>query len=83
MKLPKVSSFFWIGLILLVIGIYAQIKGSAFRFDAGVPPEPHEALYYIITGVVMIVNGLVHPLPSDEEKQASQNQREEAQTKPA
>ena len=60
MKLPRVSSFFWIGLILLGIGAYALYKGPSFMFDPGVSPEPYEAFYYLVIGVVMVVNGLIH-----------------------
>ncbi len=68
MRLPRVSSFFWIGVVLLGIGFYAMHKGPSFMFDAGVPPEPHEEIFYLIVGVIMIVNGLVHPLPMPEER---------------
>jgi hypothetical protein len=71
MKLPKINSFFWIGVILVAISLIAFSKGPSFRFDAGVPAEPHEAVYYLITGLVMIANGFVnpHPLPEEENKE--------------
>jgi len=67
MRVPRVSSFFWIGIVLLGIGFYALHAGPSFMFDPGVPPERHEAIYYLIVGVIMVVNGLVHPLPIVEE----------------
>ncbi|MDR3709933.1 MAG: hypothetical protein P4L33_16675 [Capsulimonadaceae bacterium] len=70
MKWPRVSSFFWIGLVLLGIGAYALFKGPGFMFDPGVPPEPHEALFYLAIGVVMVVNGVIHPTASVEEAAA-------------
>jgi len=67
MRLPQVNSFFWIGLALIAIGAFAIHRGAAFMFDPGVPSEPHEALYYLVVGVIMLVNGLVQstPAPSD------------------
>ncbi|HEY3329938.1 MAG TPA: hypothetical protein VGK19_07965 [Capsulimonadaceae bacterium] len=70
MRLPRVSSFFWIGIALVGIGCFAIHKGPTFMFDPGVTPEPHEAIYYLIVGVIMIVNGLVHPLPLNDEPSA-------------
>jgi|SRR5579883_2167277 len=54
---PRLSSFTIIGIILLAIGIYGLIPGTRFVFDPGLPAEPGEALYYILVGVLMIVNG--------------------------
>jgi hypothetical protein len=62
-RLPRVSSFFWIGVVLVGIAAYAMHCGSGFMFDPGVTPEPHEAIYYLIVGVIMIVNGLIHSTP--------------------
>jgi len=71
MRLPHVNSFFWIGLILIGIAVYSVVKRSTFQFDAGVPNEPYEGLIYFVVGVMMIVNGLVHPAPLVDEKQKS------------
>jgi len=60
MRLPRVNSFFWIGVALLGIGAYAMHRGPMFMFDPGVKPEPHETLYYLIVGVIMILNGFIH-----------------------
>lgn len=48
---------------LVVIGIYAIHRGPSFMFDPGIPPEPHEAIYYLIVGVVMMINGFIHSAP--------------------
>jgi len=63
MRLPRVNSFFWIGVALLGIGAYAMHRGPGFMFDPGVKPEPHETLYYLIVGVIMILNGFIHSNP--------------------
>ena len=63
MRMPHVNSFFWIGLLLIGIAIWSVVKKSTFQFDAGVPNEPHECLIYLAAGVLMIINGVVHPAP--------------------
>jgi len=68
MRLPHVNSFFWIGLLLIGIAICSLVKGSSFQFDSGVPNEPHESLIYLAAGVLMIINGVVHPAPMTSEK---------------
>lgn len=68
MRLPHVNSFFWIGLLLIGIAIYSFFK-PAFQFDAGVPNERFESLIYLVVGVLMLVNGLIHPAPAVEENQ--------------
>ena len=67
---PRLSSFNIIGIVLLAIGIYGLIPGTKFTFDPGVPPEPGEAFLYIVTGVLMIVNGFywMKPLPQPSTK---------------
>jgi hypothetical protein len=67
MRFSGLNSFFWIGVILLGIGGYALYRGPAFMFDAGVAPQPHEAIYYIIVGIVMIFNGFIHSTPLTDE----------------
>ena len=66
-RIPRLGSFFWIGLILLAIGLYGLYRGPHFMFDPGVQPEPGEAWYYLVVGVLMMVNGVVHPLPIPED----------------
>jgi hypothetical protein len=68
MRLPHVNSFFWIGLVLIAIAIYSVVKGPVFQFDAGVPNEAHEPLIYLGVGIMMLVNGLVHPPPLTDDK---------------
>lgn len=58
--MPRVSSFFWIGVALVAIGLFALYKGPGFMFDPGVTPEPHEAAIYLLVGVIMMVNGFIH-----------------------
>ncbi len=63
MRFFRLNSFTIIGLILVAIGAYGKIKGPSFQYDAGLPAEHLEWLYYIIVGVLMIVNGLILPRP--------------------
>lgn len=70
MARPRLSSFTIIGVVLLLIGIYGRIRGASFSFDPGTPTEPGEAYYYMLVGVLMIVNGffVMKPLPLPEQK---------------
>ena len=87
---PRLSSFTVIGIVLLVIGIYGLVPGTKFTFDPGVPPEHGEAFYYILVGVLMIVNGffLMKPLPQisskdDDKGQGGSGAQEETPVAPA
>ncbi len=56
------NSFTVIGLVLLVIGAYSLIKGAGFQFDSGLPAESGESWFYLLVGVLMVLNGVVQPL---------------------
>jgi hypothetical protein len=61
MRFFRWNSFTVIGLILVVIGAYGLLRGAGFEFDSGLPAEPREGFYYILVGVLMIVNGCIVP----------------------
>jgi hypothetical protein len=81
MRFVRWNSFTIIGLILLAIGIYGAIKGPSFEFDAGLPSEPREGLYYIVVGALMIVNGIMSPKPLPDS--ATTDKSTDSATKPA
>ncbi len=56
-----------IGAVLIVLGVIGVVKGNQFVFDPGQERDSAEAYYYLIMGVVMIVNGLVTPPPVPED----------------
>jgi hypothetical protein len=70
MRLPRVSSFSIIGTLLVLIGLYGLIKGPGFQFDSGVVAEHNEGFYYILVGVVMLINGFFFAPPLPEETAA-------------
>jgi uncharacterized membrane protein len=69
MPIPRLSSFTIIGLILILIGIYGLAHGPSFQYDLGVQAESGEGYYYLIVGIVMIVNGFFALPPTKEELQ--------------
>lgn len=81
MARPRLSSFTIIGILLLLIGIYGRIRGASFSFDPGMPAEPGEAYYYMLVGVLMIVNGFfwMKPLLAPAAENGDNGKTEEAQ----
>ena len=55
------NSFTVIGLVLLAIGLYSLIRGAGFQFDSGLPAEVGEPWFYLLVGVLMVLNGVVQP----------------------
>lgn len=84
MARPHLSSFTIIGVVLLVIGIYGRVRGAAFSFDPGTPTEHGEAYYYMLVGVLMIVNGffVMKPLPVESGQKNDTSNAEAQATKP-
>ncbi|HEX5323210.1 MAG TPA: hypothetical protein VFW40_05440 [Capsulimonadaceae bacterium] len=87
---PRLSGFTVIGIVLLAIGIYGLIPGTKFTFDPGVPAEPGEAFLYIVTGILMVLNGFfaMKPLAPPPTKDTSReipsvNEQEKAPVAPA
>ncbi len=80
MRFVRWNSFTIIGAILLVIGIYGKIKGSGFEFDAGVPAEPLEAVYYVVVGALFMVNGYIFGKPLVAQNPETPGNTEESKT---
>jgi len=71
--MPRLNSFSIIGVILIGVAIYALGKGVGFEFDPGVPSERGEPVFYLIVGVLMLVNGLVLPRQTADDEEAEQD----------
>ena len=61
------STFTVIGAILIALSFVGLIVGPRFVYDPGQPVTGREAWYYLIIGILMVVNGLLTP-PQPEEK---------------
>ena len=77
MKSRWLSTFTLIGVLLVVLGVIGlalQHTGSIFVFDPGQPPpadgQDHTALYYLVIGALMVLNGLVVPAATPTEAAA-------------
>jgi hypothetical protein len=64
---PRLSSFTIIGVILIFIAVYGILHGPSFQYDLGVVSDSHEAVYYIVVGVLMIANSFYALPPSPED----------------
>ena len=60
------STFTVIGAILIVLSIVGLIVGPHFVYDPGQPVTGKEAWYYLIIGILMVVNGLLTPAAPEE-----------------
>jgi hypothetical protein len=69
MRMRWLSTFTVIGVLLIGLGIVGLDMGSRFVFDPGQRPDSHEPWYYIVVGVLMIVNGVFTPPPAVDDKQ--------------
>ena len=74
------STFTVIGAILIVLSIVGLIVGPRFVYDPGQPVTGKEAWYYLIIGILMVVNGLLTPT-APEEKPASRTGSKSAVTR--
>lgn len=54
------NSFNLLGITLIVFAIIGFIAGDKFVFDPG-RPLSQAPIYYLVAGVLMIVNGLLQP----------------------
>ncbi|MCW3059677.1 MAG: hypothetical protein JWQ02_1498 [Capsulimonas sp.] len=62
------STFTVIGALLIVLGIVGLVMGTKFVYDPGQVSDGNEPWYYILVGVLMIVNGIFSPAPEPSEK---------------
>jgi uncharacterized membrane protein len=84
MRVRWFSTFTVIGVLLLALGVFAlvlQLLGKHFVFDPGQPPPANgpdrTSWYYIVIGILMIINGLVTPalLPGETPDHQSRNKQ--------
>ena len=68
MRSRWLSTFSLLGILLIVLGLIGLIIGPRFVFDPGQVADGHEAWYYLIVGALMLINGLVSPALTAEEK---------------
>ena len=68
MRSRWLSTFSLLGMLLIVLGIVGKIIGPRFIYDPGQIPDGHEAWYYLIVGALMLINGLVSPALTAQEK---------------
>lgn len=72
MRSRWLSTFSILGILLIALGIVGKIIGPKFIFDPGQIPDGNEAWYYMIVGVLMLLNGLISPaLTAEEKKEAA------------
>ena len=62
------STFTIIGAILIVLGIVGLILGPRFVYDPGQPVTGKEAWCYLVIGVLMVMNGVMTPVPEEKTK---------------
>jgi hypothetical protein len=59
-------------MLLILLGIVGKIIGPRFIYDPGQVPDGNEAWYYLAVGALMLLNGLVSPALTAEEKKEAQ-----------
>ena len=59
------STFTVIGAILIVLGIVGLVLGPRFVYDPGQPVTGKEAWCYLVIGVLMVMNGVLTPVPEE------------------
>jgi len=72
------STFTVIGAILIVLGIVGLILGPRFVYDPGQPVTGKEAWCYLAIGFLMVMNGVLTPVPDDKKEKP----KEAAKSKP-
>ncbi len=61
MRFRWLSTFTVLGALLLVLGVAGLVLGPRFIYDPGQIATGHEALCYLLVGVLMLVNGVLAP----------------------
>lgn len=72
MRSRWLSTFSLLGMLLILLGIVGKIIGPRFIYDPGQMPDGNEAWYYLAVGALMLLNGLVSPALTAEEKKEAQ-----------
>lgn len=70
MRSRWLSTFSVLGILLIVLGIVGKIIGPRFVYDPGQIAGGNEAYFYLAVGALMLMNGLISPAQTPEEKKA-------------
>lgn len=70
MRSRWLSTFSLLGILLIVLGIVGKVIGPRFVYDPGQVADGNEAWYYLAVGALMLLNGLIMPALTAEEKKA-------------
>jgi uncharacterized membrane protein len=83
MRSRWLSTFTVIGVLLIGLGIVALVakhSGHKFVFDPGQTETGNEPIYYIVVGALMVLNGIVTPLPDQDDEDDDREERVESQS---
>jgi len=70
MRSRWLSTFSILGILLIILGIVGKVIGPRFVYDPGQVADGNEAWYYLAVGALMLLNGLILPALTAEEKNA-------------
>ena len=63
------NSFNLLGILLIAVALVGAVSGGKFVFDPGRPQRGFEWAFYLIAGVLMLVNGFLSPaMPHPKDK---------------
>lgn len=77
------STFTVIGAILIVLGIVGLIVGPRFVYDPGQTVTGWEAWCYLAIGLLMVMNGVLTPVPDDKQKEKPKDMSKSSVARPA
>ena len=77
MKARWLSTFTLIGFILVVLGIIGLAMHGRFVYDPGQTSDGNEPIYYLVVGILMIVNGLFTPPAVDDGSDESADKKQD------
>ncbi len=63
LKSRWLSTFTVIGVVLIVLGIVGLVLGPRFIYDPGQPVTGKEPWCYLAIGALMVLNGMLTPVP--------------------